>query len=354
MADTGQRSEQPTQRRLDRARREGQFSVSREFVLAIEFAAFVALLVAFSGQWLALARRMTRSLLERGFQGELTRGAVAALVEELVVPVLLPLVAAAAALKLIGLAAHLAVTRLGFSLERLAPRLDRLNPLERLRNLPRENLPQLVYALAMLPVFAIAVWGVVAENLPALMALPLMGIESALGQVAAAMEGLLWKAAGLFLVLGAVDLFRQKRRFQQSMRMTRQEVREELKEVEGNPQVRMRIRRMRRELLRRQMMKEVPTATAVVVNPTHYAVAIRYQMESMAAPKVVAKGKNWLALRIRQIAVENQVPVVENAPLAQALYQSAEIGQEIPVHLYRAVAEVLAYIFRLMHGSRRR
>jgi flagellar biosynthetic protein FlhB len=97
-------------------------------------------------------------------------------------------------------------------------------------------------------------------------------------------------------------------------------------------------------------MQQVPKATAVVVNPTHYAVALRYQMDEMPAPVVVAKGKNYLALRIRQVAVENQVPVVENPPLAQALYQSCDVGQPIPVHLYRAVAEVLAYIYRLMNG----
>jgi flagellar biosynthetic protein FlhB len=99
------------------------------------------------------------------------------------------------------------------------------------------------------------------------------------------------------------------------------------------------------------MMKEVPTATAVVVNPTHYAVAIRYELERMAAPRVVAKGKNYLAQRIRQKAIENQVPIVENPPLAQALYGSVEVGQEIPPHLYRAVAEILAYIFKLMNGK---
>ena len=98
------------------------------------------------------------------------------------------------------------------------------------------------------------------------------------------------------------------------------------------------------------MMSQVPTATAVIVNPTHFAVAIRYQMETMAAPVVVAKGKNYLAARIRQRAVENQVPIVENPPLAQALYKSVEVGHEIPAHLYRAVAEILAYIFKLMHG----
>jgi flagellar biosynthetic protein FlhB len=98
------------------------------------------------------------------------------------------------------------------------------------------------------------------------------------------------------------------------------------------------------------MMKEVPKATAVIVNPTHYAVAIRYSLESTAAPLVVAKGKNYLAARIRKLAVEHQVPIVENAPLAQALYKSAEVGQEIPPHLYRAVAEILAYIYRMMNG----
>jgi flagellar biosynthetic protein FlhB len=99
------------------------------------------------------------------------------------------------------------------------------------------------------------------------------------------------------------------------------------------------------------MMKDLPKATAVVVNPTHYAVAIRYQVESMAAPLVIAKGKNYLALRIRQRAIEHQVPIIENPPLARALYQSVEVGQEIPPHLYRAVAEILAYIYKLMHGK---
>jgi flagellar biosynthetic protein FlhB len=98
------------------------------------------------------------------------------------------------------------------------------------------------------------------------------------------------------------------------------------------------------------MMKQLPTATAVVVNPTHYAVAIRYEMDSMAAPRVVAKGKNYLALRIRQKALFHDVPLIENPPLAQALYKSVEVGQEIPPHLYRAVAEILAYIFKLMNG----
>jgi flagellar biosynthetic protein FlhB len=112
------------------------------------------------------------------------------------------------------------------------------------------------------------------------------------------------------------------------------------------------VRRIQRDLRRRNMMKEVPQATAVIVNPTHYAVALRYDQGMMAAPKVVAKGRNYLAARIRQRAIQNQVPIVENPPLAQALYKSVEIGQDIPPHLYRAVAEILAYIFRIMGRAR--
>ncbi len=133
--------------------------------------------------------------------------------------------------------------------------------------------------------------------------------------------------------------------------MTKQEVRDEFKEVEGNPQIKGRIRRLQRELLRRQMMSDVEKATAVVVNPTHYAVAIRYEMSGMAAPRVVAKGKNYMALRIRQRAMDHEIPIIENPPLAQALYKSVDVGQEIPVHLYKAVAEILAYIYRLMNGK---
>jgi flagellar biosynthetic protein FlhB len=115
-----------------------------------------------------------------------------------------------------------------------------------------------------------------------------------------------------------------------------------------------RVRKIQRDMRRKNMMQAVPTATAVIVNPTHYAVAIRYEQGGMAAPQVVAKGKNYLAARIRHRAIENQVPIIENPPLAQALYKSVDVGQEIPPDLYRAVAEVLAYIFKLTNPAGRR
>ena len=141
------------------------------------------------------------------------------------------------------------------------------------------------------------------------LSLPFQSVESGFGQVCGSFAALLWKAGGVFLVFGAVDLLRQKRRYRKDLRMSKQEIRDEVKETEGNPQMKARIRRIQRDWLRHQMMKEVPTATAVIVNPTHYAVALRYALDSMATPVVVAKGKNYLALRIRQRAVEHQVPI---------------------------------------------
>ncbi len=147
-------------------------------------------------------------------------------------------------------------------------------------------------------------------------------------------------------------LVRERAHYSKRLRMSKQDLRDEAKDTDGNPQTKARIRRIQRDMRRRNMMRDVAKATAVIVNPTHYAVAIQYEQGAMAAPQVVAKGKNYLAARIRQRAIENQVPIIENPPLAQALYKSVDVGQEIPAHLYRAVAEILAYIFKLMGNSR--
>ena len=153
------------------------------------------------------------------------------------------------------------------------------------------------------------------------------------------------------MVMGLIDLLWQRSRYNRQLRMSKQEIREESKEQQGNPQMKMRIRRIQRDMARRNMMKEIPTATAVIVNPTHYAVAIRYSLHTSGAPKVVAKGKNYLAQKgFGKSRSRIRLPIVENPPLAQALYKSVEVGQEIPADLYRAVAEILAYIYKLMGG----
>ena len=168
-------------------------------------------------------------------------------------------------------------------------------------------------------------------------------------------ESLLWKVAwGLaFLALGDYGL--QRYRLMQSLKMTKQEVKDEAKQNEGNPEVKGRIRRIQREMARRRMLENVPKATVVITNPTHYAVALEYRRGEMAAPKVLAMGADHIALQIRERARKHGVPLVENKPLAQALYKTAEVGETIPAPLFSAVAEVLAQLIKLkqLTGSKR-
>jgi flagellar biosynthesis protein FlhB len=265
---------------------------------------------------------------------------------------LIPFALLGAVLIGITVAMQFVVTRMGVSLKKLVPDIKRLSPMEKLKQIPRQNVPSLLQALVMLPVFGLAVYFLVADNFESYLSLPLRAIPAGASQVAANIQTLLWKASFLFMIFGVVDLVRQKRRYQKDLKMSKHDIRDEAKEMEGNPIMKGRIRRIQRDRARRRMMQEVPTATAVIVNPTHFAVALKYDMNSPGAPKVVAKGKNYLALRIKQKAIDNQVPLIENPPLAQALYKSVDVGQEIPAQFYRAVAEVLAYIFKLMNARR--
>jgi flagellar biosynthetic protein FlhB len=350
MSQKDQRTEQPTQRRLEKARKEGQFPVSREFVSSVQFTIFVALVVAYAPGWFDQAKAVLAHITAYAFQPNLSLQTWIALLYGLATPVAQPLLMLGAALAISSLMVQLGTTRFGFATSRLALDLQRLDPFKRIAQLPQQNIPQLAQALILLPLFSLAVWAVASENLEIYLRLPLAGIEAGTARVAQSIRDLLWRAAGLFLLFGCIDYVRQRRRWMSELRMSRQDIRDEMKESEGDPQIKARIRRVGRDLLRRKMMREVDTATAVVVNPTHFAVAIRYLPAEMPAPKIVAKGKNYLALRIRERALNHQVPIVENPPLARALYKSAEIGQEIPAHLYRAVAEVLAYLYRLAGG----
>jgi flagellar biosynthetic protein FlhB len=351
MADKSGKTEKPTQRRLEKARKEGQFPSAKEFVSALQFMVFLGLLGSGGAHWFAQFRRSTRSMLALAFAPELRPQDLTHLAWQVSSQNIFPLVMAGLAVAAVTLGIRLGTTQFGLSLKKLAPDLKRLNPISKLKELPRQNLPSLAQAVILLPLFLWAVYVIGRDKLEAFLALPLQSVESGFGFIGGTLMELLWKAAGVFLVFGAVDLIRQMRRHNRDLRMSKQEIREEMKEAEGNPQMKARIRRLQRDRARRQMMKDVATATAVIVNPTHYAVAIRYHMDSMAAPIVVAKGKNFLALRIRQKAMEHQIPIIENPPLARALYKAVDAGQEIPAHLYKAVAEILAYIFKLMNGK---
>ena len=298
------------------------------------------------------ACELERYFLAAAFRVQLTPHEVVSIYRTTLGHVFMPLLWMGVCLSCVSLAGQLGSTRLGLAFEKLAPDLKRLSPLQKIKNLPPQNMASFFQALVFLPLIALAVYTIARDNLLAFAGLSQVGILPGLQVVAAAIKALLWKAAILFAFIGCLDFLRVYRRHNKSLKMSKQELRDEMKETEGNPQMKGRIRRIQRDLARRNMMKDISKATAVIVNPTHYAVAIRYEMDSMAAPMVLAKGRNYLARRIREIAMDHQVPIIENEPLAQALYKSAEVGQEIPAHLYRAVAEVLAYIFKLMNPRR--
>ena len=352
MADKHQQTEKPTPRRLHKAREEGNFPTARVFVSSLQFVTFVALLHTWGPDWVQMLRSSFVSVMQQALNPNLKARDVVYIGFALLKQLLIPIGAMGGVLILIAIGIQLVVTGFGISMKKMTPDIQRLNPFARMRQLPRQNMSALVQAVIMLPVFGLAIYYMVADNMEGYLTLPLKNLATGTTQVLSSIESLLWKASFLFVVFGVVDLLRQKSRYQRDLRMSKQEIRDEMKEVEGNPLMKSRIRRLRRDFARRRMMQEVPTATAVIVNPTHYAVALKYSMETRGAPKVVAKGKNYLALRIRQRALENQVPLIENPPLAQGLYKSVEVGQEIPAHLYKAVAEVLAYIFRIMNGRR--
>lgn len=351
MADSS-KTEKPSARRLQKARQQGQFVSSRDMVSAAQLFTFVVLLGTWFPAWLASMKTMMRESLTGAFHGDLVVARIPGLAHSMLEHVFVPLAGIAAAAMLAPLAVHLAVSGFGLSLKRFQPDFGRFNPVSKIRQLATQAPVTALQAVAMLVVFIWTIYAIVRENLAVFLTLPFANLEIGLAKIGASIQELLWKATAVFVLFGVIDWVRQHRRHMSELKMTKQEVRDEVREMEGNPHVRGKIKRLRRDLARRRMMKEVPTATAVIVNPTHYAVALRYTHESMSTPVVVAKGKNYLALRIRQLAIENGVPLVENPPLAQALYKSVEVGHEIPAHLYRAVAEVLAYIYRLRNGKR--
>jgi flagellar biosynthetic protein FlhB len=348
MADA-QKTEQPTKKRQEKAREDGQFPSAKQFVGGVQFCAFVFMLQSYGWDWVNGTLLGMRGLLKYAFNPEVNAAGLFRMSADMGYRCVMPLLTGGAVLVLLTLTLQLGITKLGLSVKKLLPDPARMNPLSKLKQLPGQNLPAMFQALILLPLFGGAIYGVAKEHLDTFMLLPRISVASGMRVVTGALQSLMWKAAALFFVFGCVELLREMRKHSNQLKMSKQEVKDEAKESEGNPQMKAKIRALRRDQARRRMMQEVATATAVVVNPTHFAVALKYDPEGMAAPMVVAKGKNYLALRIKQRAIDNNVPLIENPPLAQALYKSVGVGQEIPPQLYKAVAEILAYIFKLMH-----
>jgi flagellar biosynthetic protein FlhB len=348
MSQSGEKTEKATAHRLLKARREGKFASSKDFVSGLQFTVFVILLVQTGQQLLVNLKQATQTLFRQAFGPDLSPAVLTNILHDSFAQTMYPLAATSGVLVLSGLAFQLTSTGFGMSLEGLTPKASNFSVISKLKSAPQKGFAAAIQAVALLAMFSVSLYWVTARDLGRLLVLPLSSLQVSIAEMSSLCLTVLWKAAAFFLLFGMIDLARQKRRFSKQMKMSKQDIRDEQKQTEGNPQIKMRIRRLQRDTRRRRMMDDVKTATALIVNPTHYAVAIRYHHESMAAPVVVAKGKNYLAGRIRARALAHNIPLVENPPLAQALYKSVEVGQQIPPHLYRAVAEILAYILRLM------
>jgi flagellar biosynthetic protein FlhB len=242
------------------------------------------------------------------------------------------------------------VAQVGFSLSMrpLTPKLSRLDPLQGWKRLlTARSAVELGKGLVKVTLVAVCAWRYLTSHWDSLFALVVLPPEAIGPRVGDLAHGLALRIVSLLTLLAAFDYAFQRWQLERSLRMTRQEIKEEVQEAEGRPEVRSRIRAQQRQLSRRRMMADVVQSSVVITNPTHYAIALSYRLgESAGAPKVVAKGRDRIARKIREVAAQHGVPCVENAPLARSLYQAVEIGQEIPPALYRAVAEVLALLWR--------
>jgi flagellar biosynthesis protein FlhB len=346
-ADDSQKTEQPSQRKLARARQQGQVVQSREinsfFMLATGAALVLLLAPGLAARMqVTLARFLdpTGLLSGDGIRWEAIRALVAEIAAALVLPTLLLVVAA--------VAGSVIQTGLVFATEKMSFDLSRLSLLAGLKRL--FSLRAAVEFLKSIAKFAVVSAILAMLVLPEAAKLPgLTGMDTAL--LAGEIHRLLMRLAiGMLLVLAALagfDYVYQRVSFLHSMRMSKQEVKEEHKQSEGDPMIKARLRQIRLERARKRMMAAVPGAAVVVTNPTHYAVALKYELGAKGAPKVVAKGADFMAQRIRDVARANDVPLVENPPLARALYANVDLDHEIPPEHYRAVAEIINYVFRL-------
>jgi flagellar biosynthesis protein FlhB len=347
MASQENRTERPTPRRLQKAREKGQVARSKEVPAAAVLLGGLLFLSYFGSSML------------RGLQGQLSDflrirppqdmsvayvSTIAFEVSARVVQLLMPMMLLVC---IVGIAGNVMQSGFILSWHQLAFRFEKLNPTNGWSRIFSKNgAMELVKSLALVLVISYISYQVIVQHMSLYPRLVLMNASQLLYWTGSICYQVCLRVC-IFLVLIAVaDYAFQRYRFLEQLKMTKQEVKDDFKEMEGDPLTRGRIRRIQREMARKRMMAAVPTADVVIANPTHYAVALKYDMNAMEAPQVVAKGVGFLAIKIKELAQKHDIPIVENRSLAQTLYKTVEIGAFVPVTLYRAVAEILAYIYK--------
>jgi flagellar biosynthetic protein FlhB len=353
-SDENDRTESPTQKRLDDAREKGQVPRSRDLSsAAVVLAGGLGLRMmaaSIGGKMMSVMREgltITRqSAMDTGWmmhqvEHNAVQGALA------IMPVLGLLAAAA-------LLAPLAIGGWTFSGQALTPDFSRLGPVAGLQRMfSARALIELSKSIARFLVVAIVAAIVLWKQFHSFNHLGVEPTAAAIQHSLSMAGNALVSLGGALAAIALIDVPLAVWQFNKQMRMTRQEIRDEAKESEGNPELKGKIRRMQRDMSRRRMMHDVPKANVIITNPTHYAVALQYDEATMRAPIVLAKGQDLIAARIRQIAAEHDIPLVEAPPLARALHANCELGDEIPARLYAAVAKILVYVYQLRTARRR-
>ena len=352
MADepAAERTERPTTKKLSEARRKGRVPQSQELMSAVSIlvlVTMVALLAPRLMQWLIVQTRQGMSCEigifadSKAFMNFINTKIISSIV------VICPIFAALCAGSVLACAA---VGGLNYSPEAMRFKWSSLNPISGLQNLV--NAKSIVHFLmSVLKLFfvSIIVWLYLQKRLDVLASLRWAWSAQILAATAKIILGLMIRVCIALLIIAIVDVFYQKWKYIETLKMTRQEVKEERKQTEGSPEVKSRVRKIQFKMALKRMLREVPKASVVLVNPTHVAVALRYEARTMEAPVMVAKGADHLAEKIREIARAYGVPIVRKPELARTIYSTVEPGSSIPETLYVAVAEVLAMIYRLRH-----
>jgi len=341
-----EKTEEPTPRRREEARKRGQVAKSREVAaVAVLSGGLLSFFLAGGFIYTQLARAFTYFLALPHRSIDLPEAREALLVgSKFVVLAVLPVVAAVAITSFLSLFLQV---RGVVAWEALSPKPERINPVEgfkRLFSLP--SLVELLKALFKLAIIGFVAYLVISRDETRVLLLIGEPVENIAREIFDLCRTLVAKTIIALVVLAVLDFLFQRWETERHLRMTREELKEELKQTEGDPWVKSRIRQIQRAMAQRRMMAEVPKADVVITNPQHLAVALKYELGQMPAPQVVAKGADLVAERIKEIAREHRVPIVENPPLARALYK-VEPGEFIPAELYQAVAEVLAYVYKL-------
>lgn len=343
-----EKTEPASQKRLEKAREEGDVPRSREL-------STVTMLLASGGCLWIMGEFLFASLTKVLKDGltfnksqatditELFRGASSSVVD-----VLIAFAPFGALLLFVAIGSPLIIGGWNFSSKAFIPKFGKLNPIKGVANLVSKNSAmELLKAVIKTAFVGIVAWIVIGSKMGEFTRLSDMAVKDGVLKLGSLMWVTYISIVGSLVLIAVLDVAYQLWHYNDKLMMTKQELKEEAKESDGNPEIKAKIRQQQREMSRRRMMADVPTADVVVTNPTHYSVALSYKDGSNGAPRVVAKGKDEVAAKIREVAKENGVPLLEAPPLARALHEHAEIGDEIPEALYSAVAEVLAYVFQL-------